>query len=145
MDDFKENDFGETSGSQYLTGFIGALLGGIVGSIPYIAFAFILNTLVRALAFLFGFISIKGYELFRGPRKRWYANLVVLPITVIIKFLLSIFFSFGDMSNAAFTMIFGLAAIMYVLSESKRFVYGDEPILLTEKEDSLNINQAIIS
>lgn len=140
MDEIMDDHSKDTQAYQYITGTIGAILGGIVGCIPYILLAFILNTLLGVLAFLFGLASMKGYELFKGPRKRWFANLIVIPITVLITFFVSLFFSFGDLSNAIFTFIFGISGIFYVLSESKRFVYSDTPIVLANADlNKLNI------
>lgn len=64
----------ESEGKHYLTGFVGALLGGLVCTIPWILVQFFVNIIASALAYLIGFGAFKGYTMFKGklgPMTRW--------------------------------------------------------------------------
>ena len=52
---------------SYLTGFIGACLGAVIGSIPWII-ALSAGWIVGYLAFIIGMGAFAGYKLFRGPK-----------------------------------------------------------------------------
>lgn len=51
---------------SYLTGGAGALLGALVGSIPWVLVATYLNLMVAVLGYFIGWLSLTGYRLLRG-------------------------------------------------------------------------------
>lgn len=67
----------ETKTGSYGTGFIGALLGALVGAIPW---AIVMNFgyVLSALGFLIGFCSKKGYELLHGKVGKGKVAIVLL-------------------------------------------------------------------
>ena len=60
----------------YVTGIIGALLGALIGSIPWIVI-YHLGWILSILAALIAVCSFQGYKLFRGPRKRGTASVII--------------------------------------------------------------------
>ncbi len=51
---------------SYITGIIGALIGGLVGTIPWVLMYVYANMIWSLLALIVGICSLKGYELFKG-------------------------------------------------------------------------------
>lgn len=64
----------DTEEKNYLSGFIGAILGGIICSIPWIVVQSFLQRIAAVLAFIIGIGALKGYYLLKGrlgPFTRW--------------------------------------------------------------------------
>ena len=72
----------KTSPIFYLTGFIGALLGAAIGAIPWIAVYFA-GWIVGILAFLTGMGAFYGYKLFRGPKNRTTALVMIYAVSLL--------------------------------------------------------------
>jgi len=70
------------SGVSYVTGLLGALLGALVGVIPWFLASTFLHFFIGYLGFLVGFASFFGYKLFRGARKSGYALAVVMVCSI---------------------------------------------------------------
>lgn len=51
---------------SYISGIIGALIGGLIASIPWILMYVYGNMILSLLAIIIGFGALKGYQLFRG-------------------------------------------------------------------------------
>lgn len=77
----------EQSGSAYLTGFFGALLGALLCA----GLLLLVGALTGMYSGWFGFLgalaSAKGYQLLHGARKKGYAVAVVWTCTIILTFL----------------------------------------------------------
>lgn len=107
---------------SHLTGLVGALLGGIVGSIPAVAVVIFTSTAYSLLYFLIPLGVYHGYRLARGKMDG-----LVLPLTC----LLSIFFGvMTDVANLAFEMVDNDIPLKYLgamLSngEIQRVMIGD--------------------
>jgi hypothetical protein len=74
---------------NYLAGFMGALVGGIVSSIPWILVQVYLNRIAAALALLIGIGSLKAYYLFKGRlgrATRWIVSACTLFSVVLSQF-----------------------------------------------------------
>lgn len=63
---------------SYLLGALGALLGGVVGAIPWYIVSEFGGWYVGILAYLIGLASFFGYRLFKGPKKSGYAITVII-------------------------------------------------------------------
>lgn len=64
----------ETEEKNYLFGLLGALMGGILGSVPWILVQVFLNRIVAVLAIVIGLGALKGYGILKGrmgPLTRW--------------------------------------------------------------------------
>lgn len=78
-----------TEDKNYFVGFIGALVGGIVSSIPWILVQVYLNRIAAALALLIGIGSLKSYYLFKGRlgrATRWIVGLCTLCSVVFAQY-----------------------------------------------------------
>jgi len=72
----------KTSPVFYLTGFIGALLGAAIGSIPWIV-VYLNGWIIGILAFLTGMGAFYGYKLFRGPKSRVTALVTIYAVSLL--------------------------------------------------------------
>jgi hypothetical protein len=78
MSDMKKER--EETGS-YLRGTAGAVLGGIVGIIPWVILGFI-NYIAAASGLIMAFLSYKGYTLFKGKRGRGMLPIIIAVLLV---------------------------------------------------------------
>lgn len=83
----------------YLLGIVGALIGGLIGTIPWIILYVYANMIYSLLAFIVAIAALKGYELFKGKvdKKLPYiigaisiicitiATLVIIPNLLLVK------------------------------------------------------------
>ena len=83
----------------YLLGIVGALIGGLIGTIPWIILYVYANMVYSLLAFIVAMAALKGYELFKGKvdKKLPYiigaisiicitiATLVIIPNLLLVK------------------------------------------------------------
>lgn len=79
----------KTENKNYFAGFIGALVGGIVSSIPWILVQVYFNRIAAALALLIGIGSLKAYYLFKGRlgrATRWIVAVCTLFSVVLSQF-----------------------------------------------------------
>lgn len=97
----------------YLTGIIGALIGGLIATIPWILCYVYANMIYSLLAIIVAIASLKGYELFKGKIDKklpiiiaitsllsiTIATLIIIPNLLILK-------EFGTMSLANFKLIY---------------------------------------
>lgn len=70
--------------ASYVTGALGALLGGMVGAIPLVVVGALLGLFSGWLGFLIGFAAVKGYTLFHGAKKHSYAMAVVVCTSCLV-------------------------------------------------------------
>lgn len=115
---------------QFFTGPIGAILGAIVGIIPYLFIAFRFYYLIGVLAFLPAFASIKLYGLFKGPKISWYAKFFVMLPTIIVLGYPSFWLLLSSPEDAVFTFLFGIMGLFYAMREIKKYTDHSEPIIL---------------
>lgn len=83
--DDKQKEFHQEEKNHFI-GTIGALIGGIIGTIPWVI-VYMLGFFVGWLGFIIGIAANKGYELFRGKNSR--AKPFIIIIIVIICVLLA--------------------------------------------------------
>lgn len=74
----------ETNNGNYITGFIGALLGGLIASLPWIICYVFLEMILSVLAIPIALGAFYGYKLFRGPQNKAAIVIVVLVTLVIV-------------------------------------------------------------
>jgi len=78
-----------TEDKNYLSGFIGALIGGIVGSIPWVLVQVYLDSMYVILSILIGIGSLKAYYIFKGRlghATRWIIAFCTLVSIVLAQF-----------------------------------------------------------
>lgn len=63
----------KTPASRYILGLVGALLGAVIGCIPWFIVSTFMNYFVGLLGFVVGIASFFGYKLLKGPKKTVYA------------------------------------------------------------------------
>ena len=121
---------------NYLLGTIGAILGGIIGAIPWTLVYFFANYNIALLAILVGMGAIKGYTIFKGKFTKKTkilisiisliilvsVELIVLPLiyTVAYSVDLKAFYTemrSGIIHDLIFTILFGLIGIAYSISK----------------------------
>ena len=61
---------------SYATGIVGAIIGALIGGIPWFLLLYS-GWVVGILAFVIGFVSFIFYKLFKGPKNRFIANLII--------------------------------------------------------------------
>ena len=67
---------------SYLTGIIGAMLGALIGSIPWIV-AYHFGWILSVLAFFIALGAFTGYKMFRGPKGRVFAGIAIYSISIV--------------------------------------------------------------
>jgi len=80
---YRGPEIDDTESSGYFTGFIGALLGALVGTIPWILVAIFAELYVGWLGFLIGWASLFGYKLLKGVKNRGYALTIILVCSIL--------------------------------------------------------------
>jgi len=101
--------------TSYITGLLGALLGAVVGAIPWMI-AQKSGWFIGWLAFLIGFASLKGYELFRGAKKKGYITAIVWSISILLILVINYLMVFWELSNEGFRINFDLIKAVIELS-----------------------------
>ena len=101
--------------ASYFTGLLGALLGAVVGAVPWII-AQRSGWFIGWLAFLIGFASLKGYQLFRGAKKKGYITAVVWIISLLLILVINYVLILWEASNMGIQVNFAL--IKYVVDLS---------------------------
>jgi hypothetical protein len=79
----------KTEDKNYFIGFIGALVGGVVSSIPWILVQVYFNRIASVLALFIGIGTLKSYYLFKGRlgrATRWIVTLCTLCSVVFAQF-----------------------------------------------------------
>lgn len=74
---------------SYLKGLIGALIGGIIGSIPWVALSVFNNTMYAILTVLIGLGAVKGYQILNGKISKltpWLIGAVCLIVMTLSSF-----------------------------------------------------------
>ena len=121
---------------NYLLGTIGAILGGIIGAIPWTLVYFFANYNIALLAILVGMGAIKGYTIFKGKFTKKTkilisiisliilvsVELIVLPLiyTVAYSVDLKAFYTemrAGIIHDLIFIILFGIIGIAYSISK----------------------------
>lgn len=76
---------------NYLTGIIGALIGGLIGAIPWIMAYVFLNMILSIAAVFIALCAYAGYKKFNGPKNKgavWIIVLVSLVVVTIANFVI---------------------------------------------------------
>ncbi|MCI8609581.1 MAG: sulfite exporter TauE/SafE family protein [Firmicutes bacterium] len=81
MDEMNRDDR-RTALANYVTGAVGAILGAALGALPTLIIG-LFGFVSGWLGILTAFVSMKGYQLFRGPRKSGYAFAVIILFSVL--------------------------------------------------------------
>lgn len=74
---------------SYLKGVIGAIMGGIIGAIPWVGFSVFNNTMYAILTALIGIGAVKGYELLNGKISKatpWIIGIICLVVITLSNF-----------------------------------------------------------
>lgn len=101
--------------ASYITGLLGALLGAVVGAIPWMI-AQESGWFIGWLAFLIGFASLKGYELFRGAKKKGYITAIVWSVSILLILVINYLMLLWKISNAGFVIDFDLIKSVFQYS-----------------------------
>ena len=119
-----DEDRRETAGGNYFTGFLGALLGSVVGAVLW-AVVLYFGYVASLVGLAIGWLAEKGYNLLKGKQGK--GKIVILIIAIIIGVLLG---NFGADVIALVEMVNA--------GELRGMTYGDIPalILLVLMEDS---------
>jgi hypothetical protein len=78
---------------SYITGIIGAVVGALIGAIPWVIISYF-GWVLSILASLIALCSFYGYKLFRGPKKRAAAGVIIYASSIfmsIASFIISVF------------------------------------------------------
>lgn len=79
----------DTEEKNYLLGFVGAFLGGLISTLPWILVQLFLNRIMAALAVIIGMGALKGYQIFKGrlgPFTRWIITITTMASVVIAQY-----------------------------------------------------------
>lgn len=73
----------EAPKGSYITGIIGAIIGAVIATVPWIVVYMEMNYILSLLAILIGFGALKGYELAKGKMTKA-LKLIIMIIAVIV-------------------------------------------------------------
>ncbi len=112
--------------ASYLLGLLGAVLGAVVGTVPWFLASTFASLYIGWLGFLVGIAALFGYKLFHGAKKTVYAT-VVIYLTSLVAVCLAFFLSnmynlFKDAEFAQAVSYYGLSkleATWIVLTDSE--------------------------
>ena len=83
----EENDvIKEIKRGSYITGIIGAILGGLIGAIPWVLVYIEGNMIVSLLAMIISLGALKGYKIFKGKIAKPMKTIVVIISLLIVIF-----------------------------------------------------------
>ena len=106
----EQNENHKDSAFSYIRGILGAAIGALIGGIPWLI-VYLMGWVVGILAFLIGIVSFFGYKLFKGPKNRTSANVIVYLFSIASVF----FWWFAIVFLAYLGLIY--AGYDYTLSE----------------------------
>lgn len=81
----------DNESKNYFVGFIGAIFGGIISSIPCIILQIFFNKIAVLFAYIIGFGALKSYELFKGkfgPLTKWIIATAIVVSVIVDQFIL---------------------------------------------------------
>lgn len=104
----------------YITGFVGALLGAVVGCIPWFFASTFVGFYIGWLGFLVGWVSLWGYKALRGVKKSGYATVVIFAASILSMVLAdlcsNLYNLLRDTEFIEFVETYGLPKIDFALS-----------------------------
>lgn len=106
----------EADTGSYLTGLLGAALGGLLGAIPWAALAY-LGYFAAIVGFLIGWLVNKGYDLLHGKQGK--GKVVILILTSVLSVVL------GTLAVDAVSL-----AQMIAAGELPFYTYADIPYMI---------------
>lgn len=83
--DNENNVIKEAPKGSYITGIVGAIIGAVIATVPWIIVYMEMNYILSLLAVLIGFGALKGYELCKGKMTK-IVKLIVMVIAIIVIF-----------------------------------------------------------
>ena len=98
MNQFESNFEEKKERSNWPLGLVGAIVGGMLGSVPWMI-AFNFNWFIGWLGALIGFCAMKGYELLKGPKgvvKTVTIVVVSLVVVVVAQYATTIFMVYSE-------------------------------------------------
>ena len=76
----------DTPQGSKVTGILGALLGAMIGAIPWFVASTFTSYFIGWLGFLTGVAACYGYQMFRGRRSTWFAMAVIVISSLLVLF-----------------------------------------------------------
>lgn len=170
MDELNDNEINEKVPNRYLLGILGAFLGALVATIPWILMYVYGNMILSALAIVIAIGALKGYQIFKGKIDNKLpivisvvsllavvlATLVITPMLLIIQegeaptiANLKLLYSYDEFSAAIMhdfiiSVVFTILGISGVVANVKRKINeSDEPLSEIKISDTLSSNQAM--
>lgn len=166
----EQNDVIQSDSKHYLLGTLGALIGALVASIPWILMYVYGNMILSALAILIAIGALKGYQIFKGTIDKKLpviisvislivvivVTLAIIPMLLIVKegyaptiSNFELLYSNGEFSAAIvkdliISVIFTILGISGVVSNvNKKIKNSDAPLNEIKISDSLSDSEAI--
>lgn len=170
MDELNDNEINEKVPNRYLLGILGAFLGALVATIPWILMYVYGNMILSALAIVIAIGALKGYQIFKGTIDNKLpivisvvsllavvlATLVIIPMLLIIQEGESptidnfkVLYSYDEFAAAIMhdfiiSVVFTILGISGVVANVKRKINeSDEPLSQIKISDTLANNQAM--
>ncbi len=110
----REEEF-KKAPNNYLKGTLGAILGGLIGSIVWVAVVYFINVFSSFIALLIAVLASLGYDLLKGKATK--VKLFVVIATTIVLSVVSMFVSYAVIAGANNVALADLLANAEVKSE----------------------------
>lgn len=124
----QEEDYREETRDSYATGLVGAVLGGLVGAIPW-AIVMYLGYVASIMGLLIGWLADKGYRMLHGRNGKLKVLILILATVIGV--------AAGTMGSQV-----AMVAVMIAKGELPGFSYGDIFVLF---KDYLLVDDEYIS
>ena len=106
---------------KYVLGIIGALIGGLIATLPWILLYVYGNMMFSALAIIIAWASLKGYRLLKGKEDKWLPLIItvvsILSVTIATLIIIPLILLYNEGFNASFYNL-------KLLYESKDFLWA---------------------
>lgn len=172
MDELNEDEIKENVPKRYLLGILGAFLGALIATIPWILMYVYGNMILSALAIVIAIGALKGYQIFKGTIDNKLpivisvvsllavvlATLVIIPMLLIIQEgeaptidNFKLLYSFDEFAAAIvhdfiISVVFTILGISGVIANVKRKINeSDEPISEIKVSDTLANNSQMVA
>lgn len=114
----------EKSESRVL-GILGAFLGGLLATLPWILVYVYGNMMFSALAIIIAFVALKGYKLFHGKQDKYLAITIAIISIMVVSIATFIIIPFWLLAKEGFEVSFTNFSILYSSEKFTAAIFRD--------------------